>query len=96
MKKEYISSGFIEEDGKGKRAACIAALQKSIRSLVRHYYFQNNNNPGKLWHTITSIAEASTIEYALETANNNQIKAANILGISRSCLITKMKKHKNT
>ena len=52
----------------------------------------DDNMPGNLYQTVMQSVERPLIEYVLDHTGGNQVKAANLLGINRNTLRTKINK----
>ena len=71
-------------------------IEDILYRYVRAYltFYESRQNPGNIFERLVGLSEKSAIKIALEKTNNNQVKAANLLGINRNTLHTKMKKFK--
>jgi DNA-binding protein Fis len=67
-------------------------LERYVRAYLT--YFEGRKRPAKMYDKIVGIAERAAIKIALEKTQGNQLKAAQLLGINRNTLYTKMKKFK--
>ncbi len=71
-------------------------IEEILDRYVRAYltYYKSRQKPAHLYERLVGIAEKSVVKIALEESNGNQKKAAELLGINRNTLHTKMKKFK--
>ncbi len=66
-------------------------LSEYVRLSVDHYFEQlNGHPPNGLYALVIGEVEKPLVEAVLEHTNQNQTKAANALGLSRSTLRKKM------
>lgn len=67
------------------------SLRESVRSSLQQYFAQlDGQTPSNLYSLVLAEVEKPLIEMVLQLTNNNQSKAALILGISRGTLRKKM------
>ena len=71
-------------------------IEDILDRYVRAYltFYESRKHPDNMFERLVGLAEKSAIKIALEKTNNNQLKAAQLLGINRNTLHTKMKKFK--
>ena len=71
-------------------------IDEVLERYVRAYltYFEGRKRPAKMYDKIVGLAEKAAVKIALEKTNGNQLQAADLLGINRNTLHTKMKKFK--
>ena len=71
-------------------------IEDILDRYVRAYltFYEGRQKPNNIFERLIGLAEKSTIKIALEKTNNNQLKAADMLGINRNTLHSKMKKYK--
>lgn len=62
-------------------------IAETLRKIVK---LSDDEQPSNLLHEMLREVERAAIEAALEVANNNKTKAANLLGISRNTLRKKV------
>lgn len=84
----YGHNDVIKIEAKEKVAGA-ASLKDKIIELQDSLYKEKK---GVLYKTILAEIEKPMIEYALERAEGNQLKAARILGINRNTIRAKIKK----
>ena len=72
------------------------SIEDILERYVRAYltYFEGRRRPSKMYDKIVGLAEKAAVKVALEKTDGNQLQAANLLGINRNTLHTKMKKFK--
>ena len=70
-------------------------LKDEVRKAMRRYFNQldKKNIPIDVYELVLKEVEPSLLISVMEFANNNQSKAARILGINRTTLRTKLKKY---
>ena len=70
-------------------------LKEEVRKAMRRYFNQldKKNIPIDVYELVLKEVEPSLLISVMEFANNNQSKAARILGINRTTLRTKLKKY---
>lgn len=68
---------------------------KEVVSFHINNYLANleSNNPQQVWKQVLDIVEPVVIEAMLAYTGDNQSKAAELMGINRATLRTKMKRH---
>ena len=71
-------------------------IDEVLERYVRAYltYFEGRKRPAKMYDKIVGLAEKAAVKIALEKTNGNQLQAADLLGINRNTLHSKMKKFK--
>ena len=72
------------------------SIEDILDRYVRAYltYFESRKHPDKMYDKIVGLAEKAAVKIALEKTKGNQLHAANLLGINRNTLYSKMKKFK--
>lgn len=72
------------------------SIEDILERYVRAYlsYFESRKRPAKIYDKIVGLAEKAAVKIALEKTNGNQLQAADLLGINRNTLHSKMKKFK--
>jgi Fis family transcriptional regulator len=65
-------------------------IEKAI-SEIKELFFKENE--GRVYRYLTDSLEKPLLIKLMEYTNNNQLKAARILGINRNTLRTKLKKY---
>lgn len=69
-------------------------LHDSVRQALEHYMLQlKGESPSNLYNLILAEVEAPLMEAVMEYTNNNQSRAAIILGLSRGTLRKKLKEY---
>ena len=70
-------------------------LKDEVRKAMRRYFNQldKKNMPINVYELVLKEVEPPLLESVMKFANNNQSKAARILGINRTTLRTKLKKY---
>ena len=70
-------------------------LKDEVRKAMRRYFNQldKKNIPIDVYKLVLKEVEPPLLISVMKFANNNQSKAARILGINRTTLRTKLKKH---
>ena len=70
-------------------------LKDEVRKAMRRYFNQldEKNMPINVYELVLKEVEPPLLKSVMKFANNNQSKAARILGINRTTLRTKLKKH---
>ena len=70
-------------------------LKDEVRKAMRRYFNQldKKNIPIDVYELVLKEVEPPLLKSVMKFANNNQYKAARILGINRTTLRTKLKKH---
>jgi len=70
-------------------------LKDEVRKAMRRYFNQldEKNIPINVYKLVLKEVEPPLLESVMKFANNNQSKAARILGINRTTLRTKLKKY---
>jgi Fis family transcriptional regulator, factor for inversion stimulation protein len=67
------------------------SLRTSVRESLQHYFAQlDGQTPANLYGMVLAEVEKPLLEMVLQLTNNNQSKAAKVLGISRGTLRKKM------
>lgn len=67
------------------------SLRESVKQSLQQYFAQlDGHTPANLYGMVLSEVEKPLIEMVLKLTNNNQSKAATILGLSRGTLRKKM------
>lgn len=72
------------------------SIEEILDRYVRAYltYFEGRKKPAKMYDKIVGLAEKSAVKIALEKTKGNQLQAAQLLGINRNTLHSKVKKFK--
>lgn len=72
------------------------SIEDILDKYVRAYFtfYEGRKRPENSFRRITGLAEKSAVKIALEKTKGNQVKAAELLGINRNTLHTKMKRFK--
>ncbi len=74
-----------------KPAISSQSLRDSVRQSLQQYFAQlDGQTPANLYGMVLAEVEKPLIEMVLRLTNNNQSKAAKVLGISRGTLRKKM------
>ena len=70
-------------------------LKDEVRKAMRKYFSQldEKNMPINVYELVLKEVEPPLLKSVMKFANNNQSKAARILGINRTTLRTKLKKY---
>ena len=70
-------------------------LKDEVRKAMRRYFNQldEKNIPIDVYELVLKEVEPPLLKSVMKFANNNQSKAARILGINRTTLRTKLKKY---
>ncbi len=70
-------------------------LKDEVRKAMRRYFNQldEKNIPINVFELVLKEVEPPLLKSVMKFANNNQSKAARILGINRTTLRTKLKKY---
>ena len=70
-------------------------LKDEVRKAMRRYFNQldQKNMPINVYELVLKEIEPPLLNSVMKFANNNQSKAARILGINRTTLRTKLKKY---
>ena len=70
-------------------------LKYEVRKAMRRYFNQldHKNMPINVYELVLKEIEQPLLKSVMKFANNNQSKAARILGINRTTLRTKLKKY---
>ena len=70
-------------------------LKDEVRKAMRKYFNQldEKNIPINVYELVLKEVEPPLLKSVMKFANNNQSKAARILGINRTTLRTKLKKY---
>ena len=69
-------------------------LKDEVRKAMKRYYRQlDSSAPIDVYELLLSEVEPPLLIQTMKYANNNQSKAAKILGINRTTLRTKLKKY---
>lgn len=70
-------------------------LKDEVRKAMRRYFNQldEKNIPINVYELVLKEVEPPLLKSVMKFANNNQSKAARILGINRTTLRTKLKKY---
>ena len=71
-------------------------LKDEVRKAVNRYFNQldQKNTPINVYNLVLKEVEPPLLNSVMNFCNNNQSKAARILGINRTTLRTKLKKYK--
>ena len=70
-------------------------LKDEVTKAMRRYFNQldHKNMPNNVYELVLKEIEQPLLKSVMKFANNNQSKAARILGINRTTLRTKLKKY---
>tara|TARA_Y100000996_G_scaffold413955_1_gene403526 strand:- start:551 stop:817 length:267 start_codon:yes stop_codon:yes gene_type:complete len=70
-------------------------LKNEVKKAMKRYFHQldQKNIPINVYQLVLKEIEPPLLNAVMEFANNNQSKAAKILGINRTTLRTKLKKY---
>ena len=70
-------------------------LKDEVRKAMRRYFNQldEKNIPINVYELVLKEVEPPLLKSVMKFANNNQSKAARVLGINRTTLRTKLKKY---
>ena len=69
-------------------------LKEDVRKAMKRYYQQlDSNMPVDVYKLVLDEVEPPLLEATMNFVNQNQSKASQILGINRTTLRTKLKKH---
>ena len=71
-------------------------LKDEVRNAMSRYFNQldQKNTPIDVYQLVLNEVEPPLLRSVMQFSNNNQSKAAKILGINRTTLRTKLKKYK--
>ena len=71
-------------------------LKEEVRKAMNRYFNQldQKNTPINVYNLVLTEIEPPLLNSVMKFCNNNQSKAARILGINRTTLRTKLKKYK--
>ena len=71
-------------------------LKEEVRKAMNRYFNQldQKNTPINVYNLVLKEVEPPLLNSVMKFCNNNQSKAARILGINRTTLRTKLKKYK--
>ena len=71
-------------------------LKDEVRKAMSRYFnhLDQKNTPIDVYHLVLNEVETPLLRSVMQFSNNNQSKAAKILGINRTTLRTKLKKYK--
>ena len=71
-------------------------LKDEVRKALNRYFNQldQKNTPINVYQLVLNEVEPPLMRSVMQFSNNNQSKAAKILGINRTTLRTKLKKYK--
>ncbi|MFL2715119.1 MAG: DNA-binding transcriptional regulator Fis [Gammaproteobacteria bacterium] len=71
-------------------------LKDEVRKAMNRYFNQldQKNTPINVYNLVLTEVEPPLLNSVMKFCNNNQSKAARILGINRTTLRTKLKKYK--
>ena len=71
-------------------------LKDEVRKAMNEYFNQldQKNTPIDVYQLVLNEVEPPLLRSVMQFSNNNQSKAAKILGINRTTLRTKLKKYK--
>ena len=71
-------------------------LKDEVRKALNRYFNQldQKNTPINVYQLVLNEVEPPLLRSVMQFSNNNQSKAAKILGINRTTLRTKLKKYK--
>ncbi len=72
------------------------SIEDILERYVRAYlnFYEGRKRPAKMYDKIVGLAEKAAVKIALEKTKGNQLHAADLLGINRNTLHSKMKKFK--
>jgi|TARA_B100001027_G_scaffold215589_1_gene189887 Fis family transcriptional regulator len=70
-------------------------LKDEVRKAMKRYFLQldQKNNPIDVYHMVLNEVEPPLLDAVMKFSNDNQSKAAKILGMNRTTLRTKLKKY---
>ena len=70
-------------------------LKDEVRKAMKRYFLQldQKNNPIDVYHMVLNEGEPPLLNAVMKFSNDNQSKAAKILGMNRTTLRTKLKKY---
>ena len=70
-------------------------LRDEVRKAMKRYFLQldQKNNPIDVYHMVLNEVEPPLLDAVMKFSNDNQSKAAKILGMNRTTLRTKLKKY---
>ncbi len=70
-------------------------LRDEVRKAMKRYFLQldQKNNPIDVYHMVLNEVEPPLLNAVMKFSNDNQSKAAKILGMNRTTLRTKLKKY---
>ncbi len=70
-------------------------LKDEVRKAMKRYFLQldQKNNPIDVYQMVLSEVEPPLLNAVMKFSNDNQSKAAKILGMNRTTLRTKLKKY---
>ncbi len=70
-------------------------LKDEVRKAMKRYFLQldQKNNPIDVYHMVLNEVEPPLLNAVMKFSNDNQSKAAKILGMNRTTLRTKLKKY---
>ena len=70
-------------------------LKDEVIKAMKRYFLQldQKNNPIDVYHMVLNEVEPPLLDAVMKFSNDNQSKAAKILGMNRTTLRTKLKKY---
>ena len=70
-------------------------LKDEVRKAMKRYFLQldQKNYPIDVYHMVLNEVEPPLLDAVMKFSNDNQSKAAKILGMNRTTLRTKLKKY---
>tara|TARA_Y200000002_G_scaffold23440_2_gene17786 strand:- start:6489 stop:6755 length:267 start_codon:yes stop_codon:yes gene_type:complete len=70
-------------------------LKDEVRKAMKRYFLQldQKNNPIDVYQMVLNEVEPPLLDAVMKFSNDNQSKAAKILGMNRTTLRTKLKKY---
>jgi Fis family transcriptional regulator len=63
------------------------------RAMTRYFLHLDGQSPSDIYQLVMNEVEAPLLEVVMQQADNNQSKAATMLGINRGTLRSKLKQH---
>ena len=72
----------------------MATLEETVRNEINTYLAQLNGNPPvNLYNIVIDAVEEPLLRAVMKYTNNNQVRAAKLLGIARGTLRARLKKY---
>lgn len=81
---------FKPEDTKSNGSQAEALVEKTVTKWFRQKGSSTFFGPGQIYKNIINFVEKTLIKEALESCENNQVKASELLGMNRATLRKKM------